>query len=38
VNGVLVDVSAEDGLTELRTDVFSTASVAVTACANFVIE
>ena len=38
VDWVLVDVSTEDGLTELRTYVFSTASIAVSACANFVVE
>ena len=38
VNWVLIDVSTEDGLTELRTDVFSTASIAVSAGANFVVE
>jgi hypothetical protein len=38
VNWVLVDVSTENGLTELRTYMFSTTSIAVSACANFVVE
>jgi hypothetical protein len=38
VDWVLVDVSTENGLTELRTNMFSTASIAVSACANFVVE
>ena len=38
VDWVLVDVSTENGLTELRTYMFSTASIAVSACANFVVE
>jgi hypothetical protein len=38
VDWVLVDVSTENGLTELRTYMFSTTSIAVSACANFVVE
>ena len=38
VDWVLVDVSTENGLTELRTYMFSTASIAVSACSNFVVE
>ena len=38
VYGVLVYVSAEDSLTELGTDVFSTASVAMSTSADFVVE
>jgi hypothetical protein len=38
VDWVLVDVPTENGLTELRTYMFSTASITVSACANFVVE